>query len=219
VIFFTAGVFAASFVFDHYQEKNKELLEDEITNMRRIGCQECKELGRQEAREEFEEKIKRATEIINKGVRLPDLEPVTWYFKKEKDKDLRRVERIYGGRIKELSRRYGVDEDLVKAIIVVESGGSEKALSHAGARGLMGIMPRTAKMLEIDPLHPYENIKGGIIYIKYLRERFKCIDAALAAYNLGPTKMASLQKIEFNPAEYVYVQRVREVWRRASGRT
>jgi hypothetical protein len=90
--------------------------------------------------------------------------------------------------IQEAAALHGVDADLVKAVIQTESRFDPRAQSGAGARGLMQLMPRTAKAVGIeDPFNPRENIFGGVKYLSQMMERYNGNTAlALAAYNAGP---------------------------------
>jgi soluble lytic murein transglycosylase-like protein len=89
--------------------------------------------------------------------------------------------------ISEHSRRLGVAEDLVRAVIQVESAFNPRAVSEKGAMGLMQLMPATAKDLGVtDPFNPDENIRGGVTYLKQLLTRYdQKVELALAAYNAG----------------------------------
>ena len=95
----------------------------------------------------------------------------------------------YDRYITEASKKHGVSFPLLKAIINVESDFNPKAVSRAGALGLMQIMPANIRNLRIrDPFNPWENIMGGARYLKELLERYKGkLPLALAAYNAGPT--------------------------------
>lgn len=84
------------------------------------------------------------------------------------------------------SRRQGVNPDLVRAVVRQESGGNPRAISRAGAIGLMQLMPDTARQLGVDPYDPQENLQGGIRYLRDMAGRFQNVDEALAAYNAGP---------------------------------
>ena len=95
----------------------------------------------------------------------------------------------YDRYITEASKKHGISFPLVKAIINVESAFNPKAVSKAGAMGLMQIMPENIRNLRIrDPFNPWENIMGGTHYLKKLLQRYKGkLPLALAAYNAGPT--------------------------------
>jgi len=86
---------------------------------------------------------------------------------------------------------------LLKALIKIESDFNPLAISHAGAKGLMQIMPENIKALNIkDPFDPWENIMGGARYLKQLLKRFNGeLHLALAAYNAGPNAVESYQRI------------------------
>ncbi len=102
---------------------------------------------------------------------------------KSPDKDIRDYDAI----IKKASKRFSVDPALVKAIIKAESNFNEKAISCDGARGLMQLMPDTAKDIGInDPMDPEENIIGGVKYLSRLLRQFRNLHLAIAAYNAGP---------------------------------
>jgi len=91
----------------------------------------------------------------------------------------------------ELSDRYGVDPDLVRAVIRMESGGRADAVSRKGAMGLMQLMPGTARMLEVDdPFDPVQNLEGGIKYLSILSDKYSGdLSKTLAAYNAGPGRV------------------------------
>lgn len=90
--------------------------------------------------------------------------------------------------IRQASARHGLDPALVQAVMEVESGGDEKAVSPKGAQGLMQIMPGTAKDLKLaDSFDAAKNIEAGTRYLRQLLDRFGGdVKLALAAYNAGP---------------------------------
>jgi soluble lytic murein transglycosylase-like protein len=86
------------------------------------------------------------------------------------------------------SRRYGVHEGLIKAVIHAESNFKPTAVSPAGAQGLMQLMPATAAGLGVtDSFNPEQNVMAGTRFLKDLLNRYGGdLDKALAAYNWGP---------------------------------
>ena len=89
--------------------------------------------------------------------------------------------------ITEIATKFSIEASLVKAIISVESNCNPRAKSRKGAQGLMQLMPRTARHLNVSrPFDPRENIVGGVKYIKGLLASYGDLRLALAAYNAGP---------------------------------
>lgn len=86
-------------------------------------------------------------------------------------------------------------DSVLKAIAMTESAGNPKAVSKAGAKGLMQFMDATAKEYGVeDPFDPVQSIRGAKRYMEYLIKRFGDLRLALAAYNRGPTALDSLIK-------------------------
>ncbi len=95
--------------------------------------------------------------------------------------------------IKQYSNKYGIDPDLVRAIIYTESKGDPMVTSKNGAQGLMQIMPVTADLMGIsDPFDPEENIKAGVKYIAWLIKNNKINNDVylLWAWNAGPSMIS-----------------------------
>jgi len=112
--------------------------------------------------------------------------------------------------IEDIAHEYGVDHLLIKAIMKVESNFNMYAISKKGARGLMQIMPKTAKKLGIkDIFDPHENLKGGIKYLKEMLEKFEGdLLLALAAYNAGPLVVERYKNIPPYSETRKYVREV-----------
>jgi len=100
-------------------------------------------------------------------------------------------------------------------MIKVESNFNPRAVSRAGALGLMQIMPKNLKSLKIrDPFDPFQNIMGGTKYLKYLLNRFDDrLSLALAAYNAGPKRVEEHNRIPPFPETQNYVKKVTRYYR------
>jgi soluble lytic murein transglycosylase-like protein len=94
--------------------------------------------------------------------------------------------------IKDASREYGVDPNLIAAMAYKESRFRPTAVSSRGAQGIMQLMPRTAKSLGVtDSFDVRQNVFGGTKYMKKMLERFNGdLEMSLAAYNAGPERVA-----------------------------
>jgi len=116
----------------------------------------------------------------------------------------------YEAEILKAAQRYSVDFNLVKAVIKAESNFNPKAVSRAGARGLMQLMPETASILQVnDSFHPEENIDGGVRYLRYLLNLYNDnLKLALAAYNAGEKAVFKYRGIPPYQETQTYVQRV-----------
>jgi len=117
--------------------------------------------------------------------------------------------------IREAAGRFGVPEVWIREVMRLESGGSARAISHAGAMGLMQVMPGTYAMLRWqhglgpDPYNPRDNILAGAAYIREMYDLFG-FPAFLAAYNAGPDRVDGfLNRTSALPAETVnYLSRL-----------
>jgi soluble lytic murein transglycosylase-like protein len=103
-----------------------------------------------------------------------------------------------------------VDEDLLASLVKAESGGNSRAVSRTGARGLMQLMPGTARQLGVDDsFAPDQNVSGGTAYLDQLLTRYHDnIALALAAYNAGPAAVDRYHGIPPYRETRVYVARV-----------
>lgn len=111
--------------------------------------------------------------------------------------------------IENASSLFGVDQDLIKSIITVESAAKPDAVSSAGAKGLMQLMDGTASDLGIQNVFsPNENILGGTKYLKNMIDRFGDKELALAAYNAGPANILKYGDIPPFPETQSYVKKV-----------
>lgn len=113
--------------------------------------------------------------------------------------------------------KYNVNPYLVLAVIKVESNFQPRAVSSMGARGLMQIMPSTAKYISRkfdfkysgsnSLFNPHANVKMGIAYLSLLDQRYNDIEHVLWAYNYGPARYQALKKSLGNSLPY-YVKQV-----------
>lgn len=116
--------------------------------------------------------------------------------------------------INEYSYQYGLDPDLIKAVIRVESNFNPRAVSNKGAIGLMQLLPSTAKLMGVkDPYDIKENIYGGCKYLKYLLEEFSGdLKLALAAYNSGKEKVLQYKGIPPYKETIDYVKKIMNIY-------
>jgi soluble lytic murein transglycosylase-like protein len=106
---------------------------------------------------------------------------------------------------------FRLEEALVKAVIKVESDYQPRVVSSKGARGLMQLIPETAKSLRVsNPFDPSENIRGGSEYLRRMLDLFdNDIELALAAYNSGPNTVKRFGGIPPYNETQNYVERVK----------
>ncbi len=120
--------------------------------------------------------------------------------------------------VDEKAKQHNIDPQLVKAVIRTESNWNPYAVSPKGALGLMQLMPGTAALLGVNPFDPFENIDGGIRYLKYMIERFNGnLTLALAAYNAGPKLVEKKGMVPSIPETIAYVKRVMQYYNGEQG--
>ncbi|MGB7190693.1 MAG: lytic transglycosylase domain-containing protein [Acidobacteriaceae bacterium] len=105
---------------------------------------------------------------------------------------------------------HDLNADLLASVVREESAGHPRAVSRAGAQGLMQLMPGTAAKLGVnDAFAPGENIRGGTAYLDSLLKRYhENLALALAAYNAGPAAVDRWHGIPPYPETRLYVARV-----------
>jgi len=105
---------------------------------------------------------------------------------------------------------HNLDVDLLASVVKAESDGNARAVSRAGAQGLMQLMPGTAADLGVrDSFQPEQNVRGGSAYLDYLLTRYQDnLAKALAAYNAGPEAVDKYHGIPPYRETRAYVARV-----------
>ena len=128
------------------------------------------------------------------------------------------VERFtrYSDMIREAAVLYQIPEELVRAVIKVESDYEPRAISRVGAQGLMQLMPETAERMQVrDVMDPRENILGGVRYLRVLANMFNGdLELTLAGYNAGENAVVHYRGIPPYEETQQYVARVLAYYRR-----
>lgn len=133
---------------------------------------------------------------------------------------LRRVQppRVLAAHIEAHARTQRLDPRLVESVIQVESAYDARAVSHRGAIGLMQLMPATAAELGVDPWDPFDNLRGGITYLRVLLDRFGGdLELALAGYNAGPGAVERYRGLPPYRETTDYVSKVLGLYRSRGG--
>jgi soluble lytic murein transglycosylase-like protein len=125
----------------------------------------------------------------------------------------------YKDEIAQASRSYGVDEAIIRAIIHAESAFRPTALSQVGARGLMQLMPATARRFGVaDSYNAAQNIQGGVQYLAWLLKRYGGdIKLAAAGYNAGEGAVDKYKGVPPYSETRRYVERVATLAERYRG--
>ena len=114
--------------------------------------------------------------------------------------------------IQQVARENGVDPSLVKAVALVESGFDPKAVSSKGAKGLMQLMPETARRYGVsDVTDPYQNLRAGAAHLRDLLDEFEGnVPLALAAYNAGSGAVRRYGGVPAYPETQDYVKKIQK---------
>src|SRR5215471_8717263 len=120
----------------------------------------------------------------------------------------------FGELIRKASEKYRVDADLVFSVVAAESNFNPRAISRRNARGLMQLLPETARRLGVKDIYdPAQNIDGGT---RYLRDLLKMYDGdlalTLAAYNAGPGAVQRYGRIPPYNETIKYVRAIRKTY-------
>jgi len=128
---------------------------------------------------------------------------------------------VYDELIEREARKSNLDASFVSALIRAESNYEPRAVSRKGARGLMQLMPATARRLSVQkPFDPASNVRGGVQYLRELVDRFgPRPDLVLAAYNAGEGTVETYGGVPPYRETIAYVNRILGWWRPADAPT
>ncbi len=121
--------------------------------------------------------------------------------------------------IDETAARHGIDPNLVRAVIKVESNYNPRAVSRKGAMGLMQLMPSTARKLNVNnPFDPKQNLEGGVKHLSELLSAYNGnVPLSLAAYNAGANAVARSGGVPNYTETRNYVRRITELYGNGRG--
>jgi soluble lytic murein transglycosylase-like protein len=124
--------------------------------------------------------------------------------------------KVYQKSITNAARLYKVDPNLIRSVIAIESCYNHKAVSHAGAQGLMQLMPDTADRFGVkDSFDSSQNILAGTKYLRFLQQRYKGdLPKVLAAYNAGEGRVDRYNGVPPYKETHAYVKNVTAVYKK-----
>jgi soluble lytic murein transglycosylase-like protein len=123
--------------------------------------------------------------------------------------------------IEQAAGKYGVDANLVRAVIKVESNFNPNAVSNKGAMGLMQLMPHTARGLSVkNPFDPQQNVEAGVRHLKHLLNNFGGdVRLSLAAYNAGEGAVNRNRGVPPYAETQNYVRRITDLYWNQAGKS
>lgn len=135
--------------------------------------------------------------------------------------DTERRRAVYLPFVIKIACEFGLPARLLDAVIAQESGYDPRAISPAGAMGMMQLMPNTARSMRLKfPWDPIANMRAGARYLRDQKYRFGRMDLALAAYNAGPErKSLNAGYIPAIPETLAYVRAITTNWARLAADT
>jgi soluble lytic murein transglycosylase-like protein len=117
--------------------------------------------------------------------------------------------------VEQVARRYGIRSSFVHAVIKAESNYNPHAVSPKGARGLMQLMPQTARELGVRNIFdPAQNVEGGVRYLRQLLDQYEQPALSLAAYNAGPGAVDRYRGVPPYRETQQFVRRVNSLYQR-----